>query len=130
MSQQPTSHRILIVDDDTSVRRFLSRGLGLEGYEVLTADCGSSALEVVTGEQPDLVVLDLMLPDMDGLAVLGKLRAANIEAPVIFLSGNDEPETRASVAQSSAADYMVKPVDFENLLGCIGRLLNRDLATA
>jgi DNA-binding response OmpR family regulator len=122
--------QILIVDDDVSVRRFLSRGLGFEGYRILEAENGAVALNLAATEPPDLVILDLMLPGMDGFEVLKRLRDNGLEAPVILLSGNDEPETRNSVNVSGAADYMVKPVEFELLLNRIARLLQSDYSIA
>jgi two-component system, OmpR family, response regulator MprA len=124
------TQQILIVDDDVSVRRFLARGLGFEGYRTLEAENGAMALSVAATEPPDLVILDLMLPGMDGFEVLKRLRDGGLEAPVILLSGNDEPETRASVNGSGAADYMVKPVEFELLLNRVARLLKSDYSVA
>jgi DNA-binding response OmpR family regulator len=130
MEVQSNAEQILIVDDDVSVRRFLTRGLGFEGYRTLEAESGAIALEMASVHRPDLVILDVMLPGIDGFEVLQRLRAGGLTAPVIFLSGNDEPETRKSVHTSSAADYMVKPIEFETLLNCIKRLLKSDYSIA
>jgi two-component system, OmpR family, response regulator MprA len=130
MEVQSNAQQILIVDDDVSVRRFLTRGLGFEGYRTLEAESGVMALSVAATHSPDLVILDVMLPGIDGFEVLQRLRAGGLTAPVIFLSGNDEPETKKSVLASSAADYIVKPVEFETLLGCINRLLKSDYSIA
>jgi two-component system, OmpR family, response regulator MprA len=115
---------ILVVDDDTKIRSVLSRGLRFEGYLVQLAADGTEALRIVRGEPPDLIVLDLMLPGMDGLEVCRRLRRGT-NAPILMLTARDAVPDRIAGLDSGADDYLVKPFDFEELLARIRALLRR-----
>ena len=116
--------RILVVEDDQKILQFLQRGLALDGYRVETALDGKTALEVALETSPDLVVLDLMLPGMDGLEVCRRLRAEG-DVPILILTAKDSVNDRVIGLDMGADDYMVKPFDLDELLARIRALLRR-----
>ena len=117
--------RVLVVDDDPSVRNFLKRGLAYEGFAVDLAESGEVGLRMARERQPDFVILDLMMPGIDGLEVLRRLRAVDEQLPVIMLTAKDTPEDQIKGLETGADDYVVKPVSFEVLLARIRALLRR-----
>jgi len=117
--------RILVVEDDRSVRDALDRALRAQGMEVVTAGDGLAALRAVTEQDPDLVVLDLGLPGMDGLAVCRRLRADGDDRPVLVLTARDGVDDRVTGLDVGADDYLVKPFALEELLARIRALLRR-----
>lgn len=117
--------RILVVDDDPAITTMLRRGLTYEGYQVTVAASGEEALRYAREREPALVVLDIMMPGMDGLAVLERLRAADPDLPVLFLTARDAPADQVTGLQAGADDYVVKPFAFEVLLARIQALLRR-----
>jgi len=117
--------RVLVVDDDPSVRNFLKRGLAYEGFAVDLAESGEVGLKMARERQPDFVILDLMMPGIDGLEVLRRLRAVDEQLPVIMLTAKDTPEDQIKGLETGADDYVVKPVSFEVLLARIRALLRR-----
>ena len=117
--------RILVVDDDTAVTSVLRRGLSYEGYTVITAQDGPGGLAAARETAPDLVVLDVMMPGLDGLEVLSRLRAADTGLPVLMLTARDTPAEQVQGLETGADDYMVKPFSFEVLLAHIRALLRR-----
>lgn len=116
---------ILVVDDESRVTSALRRTLTYEGYQVSTADNGRSALESVRTRQPDLVILDLMLPGIDGLEVCRRLRAANSEVAILMLTARDAVADRVKGLETGADDYLVKPFALEELLARVKALLRR-----
>jgi DNA-binding response OmpR family regulator len=118
-------HRILVVDDDASVTSVLRRGLALEGYAVDTAGTGMQALNVAREHVPDLVILDLMMPGLDGFEVLGRLRSADANLPVLMLTARDGPADQVRGLESGADDYVVKPFSFAVLAARVKALLRR-----
>lgn len=116
---------ILVIDDDPAVTSVLRRGLSYEGYTVATAADGASGLAAARETPPDLVVLDVMMPGIDGLEVLRRLRAADPALPVLMLTGKDAPADQVQGLETGADDYMVKPFSFEVLLAHIRALLRR-----
>lgn len=111
------SHRILIIDDEKNIRTTLARGLDLEGFTVEGADAGLSGLAAIAANPPDLVLLDLKLPDIDGLTVLERLRASMPEPPaVVMMSGHGTLEAAIRATRLGALDFLEKPVEFERLL--------------
>jgi DNA-binding response OmpR family regulator len=116
---------ILVIDDDSAVTSVLRRGLSYEGYTVATAADGSAGLAAAREAPPDLVVLDVMMPGIDGLEVLRRLRAADAALPVLMLTGKDAPADQVQGLETGADDYMVKPFSFEVLLAHIRALLRR-----
>lgn len=121
--------RILIVDDDEGITDYLRRGLSYEGFLVEVANSGEEALSKARQRPPDLVVLDWMMPGMDGIEVLKRIRLADQNLPVIFLTAKDAPADQVLGFQSGADDFVVKPVPFEVLLARVqARLRSRESA--
>jgi DNA-binding response OmpR family regulator len=116
---------ILIVDDDTRVTNALRRTLAYEGYHVTTALNGDRALTMVRTQPPDLVILDLMLPGIDGLEVCRRLRVENASIAVLMLTARDAVADRVAGLETGADDYLVKPFAFEELLARVKALLRR-----
>jgi two-component system response regulator MprA len=119
--------RILVIEDDEAILAFLRRGLGYEGYEVDTAETGQKGLALAGGNRPDLVVLDWMLPGMDGLEVCKRLRSTG-KVPILMLTAKDSVSDRVLGLDAGADDYMVKPFNLDELLARIRALLRRTQA--
>jgi len=117
--------RILVVDDEPAVRVALTRILTGAGFEVLVAGDGPQALDKVAGDAPDAVVLDVLMPGMDGLEVCRKLREMDGDIPVLMLTARDSVEDRVTGLDVGADDYLVKPFALEELLARIRALLRR-----
>jgi two-component system response regulator MprA len=115
---------ILVVDDDPKILSVLGRGLRFEGYEVQLAADGVEALRIARVEQLDLVVLDVMLPGMDGLEVCQRLRRGT-NVPILMLTARDAVPDRIAGLDHGADDYLIKPFDFDELLARIRALLRR-----
>jgi two-component system, OmpR family, response regulator MprA len=116
--------RVLVVEDDAEIADVLRRSLRQEGYEVKTSADGVEALDVASGFIPDLVVLDLGLPRLDGVEVCRRLRAEG-DVPILMLTARAETEDRVSGLDSGADDYLVKPFERQELLARIRALLRR-----
>ena len=116
--------RILIIEDEERILQFLRRGLTYEGYAVDTAFNGLDGLAIAREYPPDLVVLDWMLPGMDGLEVCRRLRSAS-KVPILMLTAKDSVPDRVDGLDAGADDYLVKPFEFEELLARIRALLRR-----
>jgi two-component system copper resistance phosphate regulon response regulator CusR len=121
--------RILVVEDEKRIADFLSRGLESGGYAVDVAGDGTSAIEMVHAADYDLIVLDLGLPDMDGMAVLKKIRNRKVSPPVLILSARDAIDDRVKGLEGGADDYLVKPFAFVELLARVRVLLRRGQPT-
>lgn len=104
------AHRVLVIDDEPGMRSLMRRGLGMAGYTVETVDGGEAGLEAANRQRPDLVLLDLMMPGLDGFETLERLCAIVPRPKVIVLSGRDEPEDRQRAANASL--FLVKPIAF------------------
>lgn len=118
------SEHILVVEDDQGIADTLSRGFIFEGYRVTVAYDGQDALISARDQMPDLVVLDWMLPDLDGLEVCQRLRAAS-DVPILMLTAKDSIPDRVQGLDAGADDYLVKPFAFDELLARIRALLRR-----
>jgi DNA-binding response OmpR family regulator len=116
---------ILVVDDDPAVTSVLRRGLLYEGYTVEVANSGEEGLARAREHVPDLVILDIMMPGLDGLEVLSRLREADTHLPVLFLTARDAPADEVLGLERGADDYVVKPFTFEVLLARVRALLRR-----
>ncbi|MBR2566395.1 MAG: response regulator transcription factor [Paenibacillus sp.] len=116
---------ILIVDDDEKIVSMLRRGLAFEGYEVRTASNGAEGLSKLMDKEPDLVVLDVMMPQIDGFEVCRRLREAGSKVPVLMLTAKDEVQSRVTGLDTGADDYLVKPFALEELLARVRALLRR-----
>jgi two-component system response regulator MprA len=115
---------VLIIEDDEAILRFLRRGLAYEGYVVDTASDGHSGLTMARDNPPDVVVLDWMLPGLDGLEVCRRLRAGG-PVPILMLTAKDTVHNRVQGLDAGADDYMVKPFDLDELLARIRALMRR-----
>jgi len=119
---------ILVVDDDAPIRRMLDRALRAEGYEVATAVGGGEALVSIDHSAPDLVVLDVGMDGLDGLAVCRRLRAKGLALPILILTARDAVEDRVAGLDAGADDYLVKPFATDELLARVRALLRRGKA--
>jgi two-component system, OmpR family, response regulator MprA len=117
--------RILIADDDRAVRDALRRALTLGGYEVALAEGGAQTLEAVASAAPDAIVLDIGMPDVDGLEVCRRLRRAGDRVPILMLTARDAVEDRIEGLDAGADDYLVKPFDVGELRARLRALLRR-----
>jgi DNA-binding response OmpR family regulator len=117
--------RVLVVDDDAAIRRSLERGLRLSGFAVGLADGGLAALAAIEQSPPDVLVLDVSMPDLAGTEVCRRLRAAGDETPVLMLSALDQLEDRLAGLQAGADDYLVKPFALQELVLRLHALLRR-----
>ncbi len=117
--------RVLVVDDEENVAHLVASALRFDGFETLTADSGSRALAAVAEHEPDLVVLDVMLGDLDGVEVLRRLRSGGSDVPVVFLTARDAGEHRVEGLRAGADDYVVKPFSVEELLARVHAVLRR-----
>lgn len=124
-SEPEQRHQVLIVDDEPAVRESLTSSLVFEGYEVREAADGVAALEQVEREMPDLVLLDVLMPRMDGLTACRRLRAQGEMVPVLMLTARDMVGDRVTGLDAGADDYLVKPFELDELLARIRALLRR-----
>ena len=116
---------VLIADDDRAIRDSLSRALGLSGYSVVQANDGTAALTAVNGEGIDVAILDVMMPNVDGLTVCRVLRAEKNRLPILMLTARTETADRVAGLDAGADDYLPKPFDLEELLARLRALLRR-----
>jgi DNA-binding response OmpR family regulator len=116
---------VLVVDDEATVRQALERALSLEGFAVATAGGGREALTSVAERPPAVMVLDVTMPDLDGVSVVRKLRAEGVDVPVCILSARDEVTDRVAGLQAGADDYLVKPFAIAELSARLHALLRR-----
>lgn len=117
--------RILVIDDDPSIRSLFKRGLGYEGFTVDLAESGEAGLSSARDNVPDLIILDVMMPGIDGFEVLRRLRAAGDLIPVIMLTAKDANESQIEGLDAGADDYVLKPVSFDVLLARIRAVQRR-----
>ena len=119
--------RVLVVDDDPKVLSLMDRGLAFEGYAVDVASDGHTALSIARDRPPHLVVLDVMMPGIDGLEVCRRLRATTTDVAILMLTGRASVPARIEGLDAGADDYLVKPFAFDELLARIRALLRRTL---
>ncbi len=117
--------RILVVDDDRAVRESLRRSLSFNGYTVDMASDGVQAMELVATQKPDALVLDVMMPRMDGLEVCRRLRSTGVDLPILVLTARDTVSERVAGLDAGADDYLPKPFALEELLARLRALLRR-----
>jgi len=120
-----TPVRVLVVDDEPALTDLLSMALRYEGWDVRTAADGAAAIAAARGFRPDVVVLDVMLPDLDGLAVLRRLRAGDDDVPVLFLTARDSVEDRIAGLTAGGDDYVTKPFSLEEVVARLRALMRR-----
>ena len=117
--------KVLIAEDDRAVRESLARAMHLEGYEVATANDGAAALESVRAESPDIAVLDVSMPAVDGLTVCRVLRSEGNTLPILMLTARTEPSDRVAGLDAGADDYVTKPFDLGELFDRLRELSRR-----
>jgi two-component system, OmpR family, response regulator len=122
--------RLLVVDDEPSIRELLTASLRFAGFEVVPAADGAQALKLAEQHRPDLVVLDVMLPDMDGFTVTRKLRERGSQMPVLFLTARDETSDKVQGLTVGGDDYVTKPFSLEEVVARIRAVLRRTGALA
>jgi len=125
-----TPARLLVVDDEPALRDALESSLAFEGYEVTTATDGYEALDAVEREHPDLVLLDIMMPRMDGLTAVRRMRSRGDTAPVLMLTARDAVGDRVTGLDVGADDYLAKPFELDELLARVRALLRRNAIAA
>lgn len=118
-------YKILVIDDDEKITSMLKRSLAFEGYTVVTARNGHSGIQVFASDEPDLLVLDLMMPIVDGWEVCRRVREAGSTVPILMLTARDEVQDRVKGLDSGADDYLLKPFALEELLARVRALLRR-----
>lgn len=121
--------RILLVEDEENIRDVLKLNLQIEGFEVIEADNGKAAVEVFREQYFDLIILDVMMPEMNGFEVCEQIRLSNTEVPIIFLTAKDTADDRIAGLRKGGDDYLTKPFSFEELHLRIQNLLKRSNKT-
>jgi two-component system OmpR family response regulator len=117
--------RLLVVDDEPNIRDLLATSLRFAGFEVFTASTGNEAIREATEHQPDLMVLDVMLPDMDGFTVTRRLRDRGEQYPILFLTAKDETQDKVTGLTVGGDDYVTKPFSLEEVVARIRAVLRR-----
>jgi two-component system, OmpR family, alkaline phosphatase synthesis response regulator PhoP len=123
MIREPAKASVLLVEDEENLQEALKLNLELEGYEVTPVDNGMSALKAVKNEYFDLIILDIMLPEMDGIAVAENIRLQNNDVPILFLSARNSSSDRVLGLKKGGDDYMTKPFNLEELLLRVDKLI-------
>ena len=117
--------RLLLVDDEDNLRSMLEAALRYEGFEVRAAASGRDALDLVEDQSPDLIVLDVMMPDLDGFEVCRRMRNGGVKTPVLFLTARDATEDKVRGLTLGGDDYLVKPFSLDELVARISAVLRR-----
>jgi two-component system, OmpR family, response regulator len=125
MSDTRPEARLLVVEDEPNILELLSASLRLAGFEVATATGGQEALQAVQRHRPDLIVLDVMLPDLDGFDVARRLRSGDTRTPVLFLTAKDATEDKVTGLTVGGDDYVTKPFSLEEVIARIRAVLRR-----
>jgi Response regulators consisting of a CheY-like receiver domain and a winged-helix DNA-binding domain len=120
--------KVLVVDDEPNIRDLLSASLKFAGYEVQTAINGKQAVEAAVTWQPDIIVLDVMLPDMNGFSITKKLRSMDVTTPVLFLTARDETQDKITGLTVGGDDYVTKPFSLDEILARLQAILRRSSA--
>jgi two-component system, OmpR family, KDP operon response regulator KdpE len=121
--------RVLVIDDEPPIRKLLRVGLSAHGYQIVEASSGKMALELLGEQRPDLIVLDLGLPDMQGHELLRTMRARNDSVPIVVLSSRDDEAGKVQALDSGADDYVTKPFGMDELLARMRAALRHQLQT-
>jgi two-component system, OmpR family, KDP operon response regulator KdpE len=121
--------RVLVVDDEPPIRKLLRVGLSAQGYQIVEASSGKAALELLGEQPPDLIILDLGLPDMQGHELLHTMRARNDSVPIVVLSSRDDEAGKVQALDSGADDYVTKPFGMDELLARMRTALRHQLQT-
>jgi len=124
-AESGTEHRILVVDDEPSIVDAVATALRYEGYDVEEATSGRAALAAVAQTEPDLIVLDWMLPDVEGIEVGRRLRAQGVKSAVLFLTAKDATENKVEALRAGGDDYVTKPFSLAELVARVQAILRR-----
>lgn len=127
MTTQRKGPRILIVDDEPSIRELLTTSLRFAGFGVRSVGNGAQTISAVLEEEPDLIILDVMLPDMNGFSVTKRLRSAGYTAPIIFLTAKDETQDKIEGLNVGGDDYVTKPFSLDEIIARINAVLRRTI---
>ncbi len=122
-----TGPRILIVDDEPNIRDLLTTSLRFAGFAVRAVPNGAAAISAVLEEEPDLIVLDVMLPDMNGFSVTKRLRSSGFTAPILFLTAKDDTEDKITGLTVGGDDYVTKPFSLDEIIARIKAILRRTM---
>jgi len=114
--------KVLVVDDEPNIRDLLSASLRFQGHQVLTAANGNEAINKIVDNQPDIVLLDVMLPDISGFGVTKKIRSLGIEVPILFLTARDDTEDKVTGLTVGGDDYVTKPFSLDEIIARMGEL--------
>ena len=117
--------KVVVVDDEPSIRELLQASLQFSGFDVVTASNGKDAVETIEKNKPDIIILDVMLPDFDGFTVTRKIRAAGITSPVLFLTAKDDTQDKVLGLTVGGDDYVTKPISLEEVVARIRAILRR-----
>ncbi|HMQ50100.1 MAG TPA: response regulator transcription factor [Saprospiraceae bacterium] len=117
--------RLLLVEDEENIREVVKLNLELEGYEVVAASNGKTALRYIKEQHFDLLILDVMLPEIDGFQICEQVRLTNLEVPILFLTAKDTAQDRIAGLKMGADDYLTKPFNLEELLLRVQNLIKR-----
>ncbi len=120
-----TPVRVLVVDDEVNIAELISMALRYEGWDISTAHAGNKAVRLAKEQKPDAIVLDVMLPDIDGLEVLRRIRTNQPDVPVLFLTARDAVEDRVAGLTAGGDDYVTKPFSIEELVARLRGLMRR-----
>lgn len=130
MTTEAPASRVLVAEDDRAVREAVERALRFEGFDVSTVRDGSEALQALLNDTPDVIILDVMMPHIDGLDVCRRVRARGDTTPILMLTARHEVSDRVAGLDAGADDYLVKPFALEELLARLRALLRRSTAPA
>lgn len=122
-----TDARILVVDDEPNIRDLLSTGLSFAGFKVKTVANGAATISAVLEEEPDLIILDVMLPDMNGFSVTKRLRGAGFTAPILFLTAKDDTQDKIEGLNAGGDDYVTKPFALDEIVARAQAILRRTM---
>lgn len=125
MGKEDYMFQILVVEDDASLRRLMSAALKQNGYQAWTANDGQDALDVMEKTNIDLIISDIMMPNMDGYEMTRQLRRANFQLPILMVTAKESFEDKAEGFSAGTDDYMVKPIDINEMILRVGALLRR-----
>ncbi|MEZ7820555.1 MAG: response regulator transcription factor [Aquiluna sp.] len=117
--------KVLVVDDEPNIRDLLSASLRFAGHQVATAANGTDAISMITETKPDIVLLDVMLPDISGFGVTKKIRAMGIEVPILFLTARDDTEDKITGLTVGGDDYVTKPFSLDEIMARISAIIRR-----
>lgn len=117
--------KVLVVDDEPNIRDLLSASLRFAGHQVLTSPNGTDAINKIIDQQPDIILLDVMLPDVSGFGVTKKIRSLGIETPILFLTARDDTEDKVTGLTVGGDDYVTKPFSLDEIMARINAILRR-----